>query len=664
VALLSACSPSSGDSPKPDGDAGGVQDAANDAAPTNDALGPSDAAPAPGANAVAVLDLGHGTGISSLHRTATRVVSGDWNQHWVLWDTATRAAITSGTLQCSYPPTNVPPSCAADYVSVAGGVFLVRGVNKNGPAANWKIEARSLDTGALLSTITGEANVGLSSDGGYVWIASTASFAIATPSGTQLFAIAGDYSHAHVYATSSTIRLVGGPMGAGQLEIIDVATHASTYAAVSGNFVAWFDDGTAFITSLGSTMWVYAANGTQLAIGAPNMIPVGGTGNFVWGSSSDSSGNRTMPIFRVSNLSTPHRTLTASPSGAFVVSGHSIANLSYGAGSLQISSIGTNTVTTGSTITTPETFLQTFAADDAGNWAIGNNDGVVADGADILAQSTTTYSLGRALSVAGTGGDTAAISTSSGHVLVMSVGAATSVTRTIAYLSSQIALSADGALLVAAGDLGSAQYTRDMSLRVYSTTNGTLVHSWPHSWSDYPTLLTGFSFATQGEQICQTFRQSDGTCSDVNGNPVQYAASQVAPLMSPDGAHALYFSQGATQIYSGSALVNAVPGVALAWIDNNHFLVATYTSASIQSGVQVYDASGAPTGTAMLPDVQRASLVSVGGTLAYWQGTNQVLDYTTGAVYWQGDPSAGNGTPVGDYVLYTKAEKAYLDRFR
>ena len=80
--------------------------------------------------------------------------------------------------------------------------------------------------------------------------------------------------------------------------------------------------------------------------------------------------------------------------------------------------------------------------------------------------------------------------------------------------------------------------------------------------------------------------------------------------------------------------------------------------------MRIYDRSGQVTGTAMLPDVQGARLTPVGGTLLYWPLWNQVLDYATGAVAWQGDPTVLTAVPVGDHVLYTKNERVLIDRFR
>jgi hypothetical protein len=141
--------------------------------------------------------------------------------------------------------------------------------------------------------------------------------------------------------------------------------------------------------------------------------------------------------------------------------------------------------------------------------------------------------------------------------------------------------------------------------------------------------------------------------------------------LSPDGAHTLFpqggdFSAATTQVYSGNTLATAVPGVALAWIDNGHFLVQTYADSNgdVPGSAHVYDTSGAITSAATLAVSYGDRLVPVGGTLVYWRRNNQVLDYATGAVTYQG-PYEYTGTPVGDYVMYFNgSENVYIDRFR
>lgn len=665
------------------GDAG-VMDAPGDA----DVMDAPDGGPSPGANAVEVLDLGHGDTVTSLERSPTRVLSGDWSKHWVLWDATTRAKIASGAFPCPWSTWENPSVCAGEFLTLAGDVFLVAVTPEAGGST--MAEVRSAVDGTLLSSVHNQPDVGLTSDGAYVWIASSSSLAVQLPNGTPVFSITGNYSQAQVKGNANALLVVGGPAGASQLERVDLTTHGKTVTSFSGTFAAWFEDGSAFATKLGDVVWIYSASGAQLAIGTPPITPLGGYGNYVWGQSTNWMSPYTIEIYKTSQLDSLAGSITGeSYQDRYVAAGSRIGHLAPYSGTVQITTLGT-TVETGPIIVTPYVGLEAFAADAAGNW-VAASDGAVFDGVGITIDAANIYSLGRVRALAGTGGTTGAIGTASGRIVLLAVGTATTVSTTITTaLTSKLALTADGARLVATGDLRSAQYARDMSLRVFATSDGSLVHMWPYSWPSWTSPSTprfvDFSFAAEGDVLCQlvdTGSAYDRFFTDTDGNTLS-SRGPGCPRMSPDGSHALSGTYGpyydsssmsdvyhaTTQVYADGALVTAVPGVGLAWIDNDHFLVATYAFDGAQTGVKVYDTTGAITSTATLPNVRGALLVSLGGTLLYVPPGylpaphGEVLDYATGNVVWQGHPRTFDGVPVGDDILYTVGEKVYADRFR
>ncbi len=418
----------------------------------------------------------------------------------------------------------------------------------------------------------------------------------------------------------------------------------------------------------------------------PSTVGLGGVGNYVW--EWDHSFTGPLRIYSATDLSAPIQTFL-SDGDTFISSGTIIADLH---GTVRLISLGAS-ITTGASLTTRQTGPEAFAADADGHWVIGNGEGVVIDDAAVLSQSWDTYSLGLARSLASSSNAQAAIATASGHTLVMSVGATTAVTGMLQVLASQTALSDDGSILVAT-DLSGGQTGDDRSLHTFSTADGSLLYTWPYQLPAYGTTLLGFSFAPKGRVICQML----GTC-DVNacwipsrlytdpvGNtfpsygPTPYTTSvdlltEQTPRFSPDGVHAVfgpigYGGQATTQVYSNGSLVTAVSGIALAWLDDDHFIDATYRYQSqggfgtyVQDTVQIYDSTGTVIGSAMLPDIQGLPLVPVGGTLVFCPWLNEVLDYSTGAVYWKGDPTVHTGVAVGEYVLYTKNERVFIDRF-
>jgi len=581
--------------------------------------------------------------------------------------------------------------CPRDFATLTIDVLVIRDITLHHDSSR-TLEVRSADRGALLWSLRDVTNGGVSSDGSYLWAVSATSLRVFSHDGHERFSLAGNYSQAQIYASSDAIRVLGGP-SSGALQTIRLADHNSAYASVQGNFASWFSDGTAFVTTLGATTWVYTNEGIQLAIGIlPDVVGLGGAGGYVW-ELNEGRFNAPLRLYAATDLSAPIQTFNSELAG-FRISGSRIAALRQG--SLQIISVGAS-VAVGDAIPIAMTSVVAFSSDAEGDWVIGSADGVVADDVAERSGSNDTYSLGRALSLASSGNAQAAIATASDRVIMLSVGPSAAPIRTIQVPHSQIALSDDGSILVAAENLDSSQIGSDRSLRTFSTTDGSVIHTWPYTLPLSGSTLLGFTFAPKGlvlsqlvgpcpahgcEDPVRLFTDVTGATFPNYGPPLEAAdelTSQL-PRLSPSGANAVFGSIGpgigsaVTLIYSNSSLVTAIPGVALAWLDDAHILVATYHlerqgmfEVAVQDIVRIYDARGHVTSTAQLPDVQSAQLVPVGpvsGTFVYWPLHNQVLDYTTGAVYWKGDPDVRDAVPVGDYVLYTRNERIFVDRFR
>lgn len=663
-------------------------DHGSDAGVGSDAGGRVDAPPpdAGGGGSTAIeldLNLGHATPITVLHRTATRVVSGDASFHWVLWDVATRTPVASGTPRCA-----AQGKCPADFATLSDGALLIRDIDAS-PVRPHAVEVRSPKTGALRFTIIDATSAGQASDDSYTWAASQANMRAFAPDGTRLFLLPGDYSRAQVSAAPEEIRMLDGT-DPRALQRINVAGQSMIFVPIQGKFAAWFTDGTAFLTTLGFTAWVYASDGTLRTIGTlPGSGGLGGVGGYVWQWDTSQLG-APLRIYAASDLGAPIQTVLGA-NGKFVPVGHTIAFLRAGADVLQLISLGAS-VTIGPEIAAGPRYLSAFDIDPDGHWIVGNIDGVVTDDAAARASSGDTYSLGRALSIAGSRDGLAAIATASGHVVVLPIGDSTALRHIWRVPASQIALSDDGSVLVAAVNQGSSTLSDDSSLRTLSTADGSVIQSWSYpNPSPGLTGLVGFTFAPRGRVLVQLLDScgADGCTNlrrlytDVTGKPLPsygpvlesrltYVEADL-PRLSPDGSNAIFgptqaTTQPATQVYANGSLVTAVPAVALAWmLDSNHFLGATYhleRQVAVQDGAHFYDLRGQVTGTALLPDVHGNSLIPVGGTLLYWPQQNSVIDYATGAVTWKGAAGITTAVPVGDHVLYTSNERVLIDRFR
>src|SRR6185437_267164 len=119
--------------------------------------------------------------------------------------------------------------------------------------------------------------------------------------------------------------------------------------------------------------------------------------------------------------------------------------------------------------TTPVAYLVTYAAASPSQWVVGTNSGAILDGAS-LGGAPRYFGYGRAWSIAGSS-QTLAIATGSGRVLYFDAGTLAQ-EGTIGFQATELALSSDGSVLAAAGDLQDAQYAPTVSLNVYSIPSG------------------------------------------------------------------------------------------------------------------------------------------------------------------------------------------------
>jgi hypothetical protein len=634
------------------------------------------------------LDLGHVTQIGSLQRAGDRALSTDATGRWVLWDIASHQALASGEL------------CAGCSAVLRGGTVAAGG--------NAGIEVRSAVTGSLGATIAVNApSMGLSSDGTYVWAATASSLRAWSPQGTMLLDVPRGYAAARVFAAPTELRVAAGPAGASTIEVIQLSGGARSTVSFAGTFHSWFDDGERFLTAVGTVVRAYARTGAQLALAAlPTVARLTGQGGYVW--TFDPLSDPSLRIYAAANLDAPVQTYqllsqtSVFPSGAQI----GLQSTTPVSETFEIISLGSSVTRSGPT-PIPINGLSSFGSDPSG-WLIGSTAGVVLDSAAVLGTSADrrALSFGTVSSIAGAQDGTAVVSTASGRAPVLALGASTTViSHELKLKASHAELSQDATLLVGAS-LDGAQYEEDRSLRVLRVADGAEIYTWPYRWSDYPDLFLGFSFAREGLVLChlkvqvgttggqRIYTDVMGTTLPTYGPAVGVGSNvedtqQQLPRFSPDGTHAAFkigseLVQATTQLYTNGVLVGAVPGVSLAWIDNDHLLVATYRLESSRFGIFtvqdktfLYDPTGTQTVPVPLPPLTDPlvagtsqfyglanSVIPVGGTLIYSRSRNAVIDYTTGAKTWQGDPAVTSGVIVGGNVLFTRGTHLYRAAFR
>jgi len=649
VVGLVGCTPST-----PSADAG---DAGGDGQPI-DAPTESDATPDGDASVTAesVFDLGHVCAIVALQRSGTRAASVDSCGHWVLWNLDTHAQVTSGDLPCS--------GCGP--VDLKGGALLAR-------ASTTSLDVIDANGGTKLATFAGASNAGLASDASYVWVGGAQSLDVRAVDGTLLFTTAGDYTQSRVFAAHDALRVASST----SLRIVQIPGYSSTNVPFSGTFSSWFLDGERFLATTGNAVWVYAKDGTQItARSLPSVVQLTGQGSFVW------TCGASLQVYAVADLSTPLSIAGGCPAMA---SGSALVTTSTSGESatLQVATLGATSSTTSVSSSTLSAF-SAFGADSNGNWIVGDGNGLVRTGEAIAASSMASLSYGVAWSLTGSPSGRGALATAAGTTLVFDVGPTTT-SHALELASSHLELSDDGATLVASGYLNGAQYHDDRSLHVVSPTDGTVLHTWPYHWSDYPNLFFDYSFASGTKILCQLvgsswlFTDVAGNALAVYGPPATWNGTSQLPRFSPDGSHAAFFDgnngpypntiNASYALYANGQSSGTLAGALLGWIDDAHFLAATYAFAGLQvtqQSVLVYDGNGIPTQTVTLPDLSGASIVSVGGTLVYAPSRNAVFDDSAGTTYWQGvqGDSSDRHARVGDYVLSVHGHRVLVERWR
>ena len=615
-----------------------------------------------------LLNLGHTNGIMLMRANATRVLSQDNRGHWALWDYTSGAQITSGD---QFLPV-VNRTLVFNWTVDLAGPTVVIGITGG-------LQVFASSDGHLISNIIApliDAIDGngswwkLASDGSYICTGSKLGLSVWSPAGQLLFSRQGDYSHALVYASPAQIQAALGPAGQNVIETISTADGTSSVGPTfSGTFNSWFLDGQRFLTNTGTTVWTYSNSSVQQAIvSLPTVQNLIGQGNWISTYTTDVSPSP-LAIYAV-GANSPSATFNESVLTTVVPSGLTLGVLSYGAGSGSVIDLsGSTPVKTDFTISIA--YLSAYAATSASQWLVGNNHGVVLDGATL---STTPRYLarGQAWSVAG-GTGTVAIATADGEINYFNSATTTS-EGTISFPSSKIELSSDGTVLAAAANSNDAQYEADRTLKFYSLPSGTLTSSIPYQFATGMPDLEDFSLSGSGTVLGQVTAVLAGTnpplrqVAPVSSGPTIWSDSVASqPIqLSPDGtsiavSNAAATSVAATNIFTNGQLVTAVPGWVVGWIDNNRILVNRYTAQGY-AGAAIYDATGANLATPSLPELLRLQPVSSGQV--YSPDLNSIFSLTTGSPTWTASvPSTGVGAVAGSYVVFASGSQVLVDSY-
>lgn len=393
------------------------------------------------ASPVVLYQGGHQAQITSLHSNSDRLLSTDDSGHWILWDYSSGNIVAQGD--------------GARTGDLEGQIFGVNSVSADG------FQIRSAQDGSLISSTLTVSSFGLPADGSYVFTATPTELTIWSPSGASEVMRDGDYSKAAIFAAPGQVLVAKGAAGQNVIETIDVASGTSTVSPTfSGTFQFWFGDGSNFVTQLSNVYWVYSNASTQEAMGTtPSGISVwsGGAGSWLWGVTTTYN----LEVFAFGSM-TPAQTFQLPFESELIQQGATVVAFDNGYPDLSTVDFSGATPTISKlNLPSTEAWLTAYTKNSSGELSVGNQYGVVMDATN---QSSPRYfDDGQVLGLAA-GGNTAAVATASGRILLYDITTAQQM-GTINFLASQMEMSSDGTVLAAGADALEDQYAPDRSLR-------------------------------------------------------------------------------------------------------------------------------------------------------------------------------------------------------
>jgi len=634
-----------------------------------------------------LLDIGHANQISMLRVSATRVLSQDLNNHWVLWDYPTNTKIVSGD---QVVPPFVPPyssSIRSWPVDMAGQIFVVGQTNG--------LDVRATSDGHVVFQLQSpqiDSEQGgtwwkLATDGSYICNGSQGGLTIWSSTGQQLVTLQGDYSAANAYAAPGQVLVALGPAGQNVIQTVTIPSGATSIGpAFAGTFNSWFTDGQNFFTASGTSPYIvntYSSANTQLqsSVSLPTIENLTGQGNWFW-TYEDFTPGYPFNIYPI-NSGTPSTTLNFDSLTVLVPSGNTIGVLPFGTPAASVIDLsGASPVKTDFPL--PIAYEKAYAATSASQWLVGNVHGVVLDGTS--ASTTPRYfGTGQVFSIAG-GTSYFAIATAIGKIFYYSPSSsATTPVGNISFASSGLALSSDGTVLAAMANASDAQYETDRTLNVYSLPSGNLTYSTPYQFVSGSLSLFNFSLSASGTVTGQTVCTyiSSATCAHqagpTTGGPLIWSVSSPniyeGVKLSPDGtliavSLAPYSTSSTTNIYQNGLLVTTVPGYAIDWIDNNQLLVNNYHTVQprgsapypVYSSASIYSAAGSLISSPTLPELYLIQPIT--SSSIYARSLNQILSLPSGTVTYSSTvPLTGAAAVAGPYVIFVSGSLVVTDTY-
>jgi len=208
-------------------------------------------------------------------------------------------------------------------------------------------------------------------------------------------------------------------------------------------------------------------------------------------------------------------------------------------------------------------------------------------------------------------------------------------------------MSDDGTILAAVAWNGAGSWPTGLSL--FSLPSGAMVNSW-----SYPTVdgrnLDGFSLAGSGQILGEVlysnnlyFRQTQTASGTLSALDTHWFYAPV--VLSPDGTRAALTITASsltptTNLFLNGNLVTALPGQAVAWLDNDRLLLQVYKSDGtmhnlpVPDGAVIYNTGGVLLARLSLPALSDCKAIDA--NLIYSSDYNSIFSIVTGKAVWTG----------------------------
>jgi hypothetical protein len=610
-----------------------------------------------------LLEQGHGTSILAIRMAGDHVLSEDLSGHWVLWVYSTGDLLAQG---------DGAGTADKNQIDLAGQLAAI--------STSQGVQVYSTQDGHLIFTIPPPSWWRLAQDGSYVCAGTASALTVWSATGQTEFALNGNYSAAVAFAAPGQVQVAAGPAGSSVIETDTVPAGTSRLGPkFSGNFYAWFLDGNRFLTTLGTAVWVYSNSGTQQAlVTLPSTTQLTGQGDWLW----TVTNNAALQVYAIGS-NTPAQTFTIDLLSNYFASGTTIGVLPMAPTHLSIIDLSGASPSRADFSLPSIADLSAFAANSSSQWVVGNEHGVLLDGAS-LSTSLRYFGYGEVNSIVAASGE-AILSTAVGKILLYDVSIPQQVGST-GFFAGKLALSSDGSVLAAAAANSDAQSVPDRTLNIYSLPSMNAINSFPYTFNNSATpFLVDFSLSGSGGTLGQVLLSLPGSgdfytreVTGISGSPTVWTDSgNSTPIdLSPDGTliavgNVLPPSAGSnltTNIFKNGSLVAAVSGYGEGWIDNDRLFVANYVQngkePTIFAGSTIYDSAGATLASIppTLPPISNPLFPT--SDSVYDADTNAIYSLTTGLATWQGPvPQNVNpklGAVAGSAVVYESGHQVIL----